>query len=92
MTLPFGLVFQLPLITYTLTRVGAVSARFWGQMRRYVILLAFIIAAILTPPDPVSQTLLAIPLLLLYEVGAWVARMAERRRRRPALLPEEVEP
>lgn len=91
-TLPFGLVFQLPLITYTLTRVGAVSARFWGQMRRYVILLAFIIAAILTPPDPVSQPLLAIPLLLLYEVGAWVARMAERRRRRPALLPEEVEP
>lgn len=91
-TLPFGLVFQLPLVTYTLTRIGAVPARFWSRQRRYVILLAVIVGAILTPPDPVSQTLLAVPLLVLYEIGAWVARLAERRRSRPSLLPEEVEP
>lgn len=90
-TLPFGVVFQLPLVTYTLTRIGAVPARFWGRQRRYVILLAFIVGAILTPPDPVSQTLLAVPLILLYEVGAWLARVAERRHQRSTLLSQEVD-
>ncbi|BAS28989.1 preprotein translocase subunit TatC [Limnochorda pilosa] len=79
-TLPFGLVFQLPLVTYTLTRIGVVPARFWARQRRYVVLMAFIVGALLTPPDPVSQALLAIPLLFLYEIGAWVARRAERLR------------
>lgn len=81
-TVPFGLIFQLPLVTYTVTRMGAVPARFWARQRRYVLLLAFILGALLTPPDPVSQTLLAVPLLALYEVGALMARIGEKSRQR----------
>lgn len=78
--LSFGLVFQLPVVTTLLVRVGIISAQDLAGKRKYAIVFAFIIAAVLTPPDPVSQISLALPTILLYEVSIWAARMIERRR------------
>ncbi|MCM8814111.1 MAG: twin-arginine translocase subunit TatC, partial [Candidatus Omnitrophica bacterium] len=79
--LSFGLSFQLPLILWVLARAGIVSPALLGTARRYVIVLIFIVAAALTPPDVVSQLLLALPLCVLYEAGVWAARCAGSRRR-----------
>lgn len=83
LTLPFGFLFQFPVIVYFMARVGLLSPGFLAHNRRYAILLVFILAAFLTPgTDPFSQLLLAIPMVVLYEVGHLVARLAWRRRRR----------
>ncbi len=72
-----GGVFQLPLIMFILTKVGVVNAGMFGKWRRYVIVLAFIVGAIVTPtPDPFNQLLVAIPVMMLYEFGALLARFA----------------
>jgi sec-independent protein translocase protein TatC len=76
----FGLVFQLPVVTSLLVRAGLMTADGLAQKRKYAIVLAFVAAAILTPPDPVSQIGLAVPTILLYEVSIWLARRIERRR------------
>lgn len=78
--LSFGLVFQLPVVTTLLARVGIISSADLASKRKYAIVFAFIIAAVLTPPDPVSQISLALPTILLYEVSIWMARMIEKRR------------
>jgi sec-independent protein translocase protein TatC len=75
-----GLIFELPVIAYILTRVGILTPRFLSKSRRYSIVLIFIIAAVLTPPDVGSQILMAIPLLVLYEVSIIVSRIASARR------------
>lgn len=79
--LAFGLAFELPIVVWFVSAVGLVSAADLGRSRRYVILAIFIIAAVMTPPDVVSQIMLAVPMLLLFEVGLLVARMSERRRK-----------
>lgn len=77
----FGLAFQLPLILMALVRIGIVSVKTLSRSRRYAIVLIFISAAVLTPsPEPFSQCLLAIPMVGLYELGLWLARIAERKR------------
>jgi sec-independent protein translocase protein TatC len=76
----FGLVFQLPVVTSLMVRAGLMTADGLVQKRKYAIVLAFVAAAILTPPDPVSQIGLALPTILLYEVSIWLARRIERRR------------
>ncbi|MCC0029188.1 MAG: twin-arginine translocase subunit TatC [Brucellaceae bacterium] len=76
----FGLVFQLPVVTTLLVRVGMLSSQGLADKRKYAIVIAFIVAAVLTPPDPVSQLGLAIPTILLYEVSVWLARRIERSR------------
>lgn len=78
--LAFGLVFQLPIILTLLARVGIVSSEMLRSGRRYAIVLAFVAAAILTPPDVISQVALAIPTLLLYEASIWTVRAVEKRR------------
>ncbi len=74
---PFGLVFELPLVVYLLTRMGFVSYHWLTKNRRFAILICFILGAVLTPPDIISQVLLAGPMVLLYEISILVARFVK---------------
>jgi sec-independent protein translocase protein TatC len=76
----FGLVFQLPVVTSLLVRAGLLSSAGLADKRKYAIVIAFIAAAVLTPPDPVSQIGLAIPTIALYELSIFLARMIEKSR------------
>jgi len=77
--LAFGLAFELPVIVLALGSVGLVTSGQLSEYRRYVIVFLMILAMILTPPDPVTQLLMAVPLALLYEGCIWVLRFRERR-------------
>ena len=86
MAVPFvigcGLVAELPLVVTILAALGIVTPQFLGRQRRYAIVIAAFLAALLTPPDAVSMMLMLGPLLLLYEVSIWCAWVASRRRAR----------
>jgi len=77
----FGLVFQLPVVLTLLARAGMISAETLTSRRRWAIVIAFIVAAVLTPPDPISQISLAIPTIALYELSILSVRYVERQRR-----------
>ncbi len=70
----FGFIFELPLVAYFLAKAGIVNHRFLAKKRRYAILAAFIVSAVITPPDVISQILLALPLWGLYELSIIIAR------------------
>lgn len=76
---PFGLAFELPVVLYLTTRMGLTNYQMLASKRKYVILAVAIIAAVLTPPDVVSQIMLLIPILLLFEIGLQVSRMVKPR-------------
>lgn len=82
MLLAFGLVFELPIVIFFLARMGIVDHHWLARHRKYAILVAFVVGAILTPPDVVSQVSLALPFMLLYEVGIIVARLFGKSSRR----------
>jgi sec-independent protein translocase protein TatC len=86
-----GLVFELPIITFFLTKVGLITPSFLKKYRKHSIVVIFIIAAIITPPDVFSQTLVAIPLLALYEVGILISKrvMKQKEREHKEFMGEE---
>jgi sec-independent protein translocase protein TatC len=78
--LGFGICFQLPVLLTLLARAGLITSDQLKRYRRHAILAVFVAAAVLTPPDPVSQIALALPTLLLYELSIFAVRMAEKKR------------
>ena len=84
MFIAFGASFEVPVVVVVLARMGLVSIEKLKAFRSYFIVLAFIIAAVLTPPDVVSQLALAIPMVLLYEVGIWAAKVFIKHTQAPA--------
>ena len=74
----FGLSFQLPVVLSLLARIGLIDSKFLKERRKYVVVLIFTVAAVLTPPDPITQIGLAIPLLILYELSIFSVKIIEK--------------
>jgi sec-independent protein translocase protein TatC len=83
MFIAFGLAFEVPIVVIVLARMGLVTIEKLKAFRSYFIVLAFIIAAIVTPPDVVSQLALAIPMVILYEIGIWAAQIFMKHTKAP---------
>jgi sec-independent protein translocase protein TatC len=80
-----GLAFETPVIIFVLAKLGIATPKRLSKFRRYMVVLAFVVAAILTPtPDPINQTIVAVPIILLYELGVIFARLAARSNKRTA--------
>jgi sec-independent protein translocase protein TatC len=77
--LPFGIVFQLPVVVMFLTRLGLITPMLLIKIRKYAYLVLLIVAAIITPPDVLSQVIVMIPLSILYEVSIWISKIAYRK-------------
>jgi len=75
-----GVIFELPIVIFFLTKIGVVTPAFLKKYRKHAIVVVFIVAAIITPPDIFSQTLVSIPLLLLYEVGIIVSKRVKKQQ------------
>ena len=81
----FGISFQLPILLNLLAKIGIVNSNYLRTRRRYVIVIIFALAAILTPPDPITQVGLAIPLLLLYELSIFTVKFTEKKKEKEEL-------
>ena len=75
-----GIMFELPIVVYFLSKLGIVSASFLRSYRRHAVVIILVLAAVITTPDALSQILIAMPVLLLYEIGIWIATRIERKR------------
>jgi sec-independent protein translocase protein TatC len=80
LTFAFGIVFQMPVVLTLLARIGIIDSTLLREKRRWAILIAFIVAAVLTPPDPLSQLSLALPSILLYELTIFAVKWVERKK------------
>jgi sec-independent protein translocase protein TatC len=81
-----GLLFQLPVVIYFLSKIGLVTPAFLRKYRKHSVVIILVIAAIITPPDPLSQTLISIPLYLLFEISIIISARVEKQK-----LKEEAE-
>lgn len=90
----FGVVFQLPIMSYFLSKMGILSPVFMRKYRRHSIVVIFVLAALFTPPDPFTQVMLAIPLILLYEISIYISYLVHKSKKNSDTdKPEEaVEP
>lgn len=77
-----GLLFQLPVVVYFLTRIGMLTPQFMRTYRKHAVVIILILAALITPPDPLSQTIIAVPLYILYEVSIFVSAGVVRNKRK----------
>ena len=82
LVLAFGFCFQLPVVMTLIGMAGLISSELMAKGRRYAIVAVVVVAAVVTPPDPISQLMLAVPMVLLYEVSIWCVRIIEMRRRK----------
>jgi sec-independent protein translocase protein TatC len=80
LTLPVGLVFELPVAAHVLAQLGIVSSAMMKSYRKHAIVIIVITAAVITPPDVFSQVLISVPLILLYEVSIIIARRVEKKQ------------
>ena len=87
----FGLAFQLPVILLLLVRFGVLSIEQLVSFRKYAIVLSFVFAAIITPPDPFSQISLALPVIILYEVSILISRFLAKKNKKSKDLEQEDE-
>jgi sec-independent protein translocase protein TatC len=84
-TLACGLIFELPIVIYFLTKVGLVTPQFLRTYRKYALVIVLIISAIITPPDVASQVIVAIPVLVLYEISIFISKFVLKRQKKKAL-------
>ena len=87
----FGLTFEVPIVVMVLNHVGIASLEALKKARPYIIVGAFVIAAIFTPPDVLSQTLLALPLVILYQAGIWLVQLFGKKNPKPFMEAEQEE-
>lgn len=79
-SLSSGIIFQLPMLSYILSKIGLLTPELLKKHRKWAIIVCFIMAAFLTPPDPISQMIIAFPLILLYQLGIYISRVVNRKR------------
>ncbi|MEX0721715.1 MAG: twin-arginine translocase subunit TatC [Balneolaceae bacterium] len=77
-----GIIFQIPVVSYSLSRIGLLTPEFLKKYRRHALVMTLMVSAMLTPPDPISQVLIALPLIVLYELSIWISRFAVRKRKK----------
>lgn len=83
-----GIIFQMPMVSYTLSKIGLLTPELMIKYRKVAIVMCFILAAFITPPDPISQLLIAIPLLFLYQFSIFISRVVNRNRDKEIWGPE----
>ena len=85
-----GVSFEAPLVMFFLSKMGIITPKVLAKQRRYALVVAFILGALITPTfDPINQSLVAIPIILLYELGIWLARLARLGRRKDVIAANE---
>lgn len=80
LTLPFGFLFQLPVLILFLTRLEIITPQLLKKIRKYAYFILLIVAALITPPDVVSQLIVVLPLIVLYEISIWIAKIGTRKK------------
>lgn len=78
-TLPFGFLFELPIVVLFLTRLGIITPMFLGKIRKYAYFVITVVSAFITPPDVMSQIAVGIPLIILYEISIWISKIGYRK-------------
>jgi sec-independent protein translocase protein TatC len=81
-----GLLFLLPVVAYLMAKLGIVTAAFLRKYRKHSIVGVLILSAVITPPDMISQIIVSIPILLLYEISIWVTASVEKKRAKESIV------